>query len=185
MLNAKQLVLLTCTFCIFLSNASANANSKIFYACETGYQFETKKKAARCIKQERLTFRSPESCANNNSVKVNYVLAVDKMGQQDRCIAKLPKVSNKLPGVSVKGAKNEIDASDFDNKASNKTVNNTAKPVNRSANNRLERQEPRFTHKSFAPQCQKGFKLQVKRGKDACGKENSEVIQAPNKKVSR
>jgi len=158
MLNIKQLVLIICTFCIFLTNISVRANSEVFYACETGYQFETKKKAARCIKQQRLTFRSPESCANNNSVKFNYVLAIDKLGQQDRCIVNL---------------------------SSGGGVDTQRKTASSSTNNDLDRSGSRLTRKSFTPQCQKGYKLQIKRGKDTCSKQNLEVIQAPNKKVSR
>jgi len=160
MLNIRQLALLISVFFILLLNGDlqAKANNEVFYACESGYQFETKKKAARCIKQQRLTFRSPESCANNNSVKFNYVLAIDKLGHQDRCIVN-------LSGDSRVDPQNKIASS-----SNNKTPDRSAR-------------EP--THKSFIPQCQKGYKLQIKRGKDTCNKQNQEVILAPNKKVSR
>lgn len=54
-----------------------------FFACESGYQFESKMQSARCIKKKRVSHRPPKSCPKNQG----YKLAIDKKGPQDLCIA--------------------------------------------------------------------------------------------------
>ncbi len=61
------------------------AQKETFFGCERGYQFETKKKAARCIKQQKLTFRPPLKCNHKKANRLNWRLVVDSDGVRDLC----------------------------------------------------------------------------------------------------
>lgn len=141
------MAVVVCCFILFNFSAPAAAKKETFFGCESGFQYESKKNAARCIKQQKLTFRPPLKCQHKLKDKVNLRLVVDSDGVKDRC-----EVVIIQPGL-------------INSKASSP---------------RGKRHET-----EFPPKCMAGYKLQVRKGKDACAKGNAEQIRPPTKKVAR
>ncbi len=158
--NFKTSLLLICILSFLIAN-SIYANNQTYFACKTGFQFETSNKAARCIQQKRLTYRSPLACGHLRGNKNRFILAVDKIGHKDMCITP-QMVSKKQPAISGLIGKRGQNL-----------------PIAIKQTNRGAKLSP------FSPKCEKGFKLHIRRGKDVCGKDKPEVILPPSKKVRR
>ena len=82
-----------------LNNVSAKTDT--YYSCQNGFQFESKKDAARCIKQETRRFRSPIGCSNDRIKHKGYVLNVGRKGKQDKCVLK-KSISINKPALQAK-----------------------------------------------------------------------------------
>jgi hypothetical protein len=82
----KITFLLVVCWCFYSLTGANNAYAKkeTFYACKNGFQFETKQQAARCIKQQRLSFQTPQKCNKRGKL---FKLKIDYRGQRDMCIA--------------------------------------------------------------------------------------------------
>jgi len=65
---------------------NAAVNKEVFFGCEKGFQYETKKDAARCIKQKKLSFRPPLACSLKGRAKKLYRLMVDYRELKDLCV---------------------------------------------------------------------------------------------------
>lgn len=88
----KPISYLAC--CFYLLIAEPVYSKKVdFFSCQSGFQFETKKGAARCIKQQRLSYRAPEPC----KMKGNFKLSVDKKKFKDLCVATALKIKSFSP----------------------------------------------------------------------------------------
>jgi hypothetical protein len=146
MKNLTTAIVIFC-FSILAYSTQVAANKETFFGCESGFQYESKKNAARCIKQQKQTFRPPLKCQHKRMGMAKLRLVVDSDGIRDRC-----ELVRSPPGL-----------------ASNKSANHRGK--------RLELQ--------FPPRCMTGYKLQARKGKDACAKGNVEQIKPPTKKVTR
>lgn len=68
----------------------AAGSDNTYYACTQGYKFESKSKAARCVKEKRTSHRPPLSCSNDNQL----VLTVDHMGKKDICTIRKSGIGN-------------------------------------------------------------------------------------------
>ncbi len=128
-------------------SARVAAKQETFFGCESGFQYESKKNAARCIKQQKQTFRPPLKCQRLRKGKGNLRLVVDSDGLKDRCEVVDTQISA------------------------------TAKATSKARGKRHELQ--------LSPPCMAGYKLHVRKGKDACAKGNAEQIKPPTKKVTR
>lgn len=159
--NLNKPLLLVCALQFIFLACSINANNQTYFACKTGFQFETNKNAARCIQQKRLTYRSPLACDQLGDKKAKFILAIDKIGQKDMCVTYPSITSQRL--AKHRSIENGL-----------KLTPDPTRQVN--AGQRLS---------SFSPKCQNGFKLQARQGKDACGKANPELILPPSKEVRR
>ncbi|MBV1910754.1 MAG: hypothetical protein KUG78_15735 [Kangiellaceae bacterium] len=94
-------------------NSPAHAKKEPFFGCNTGYQYEAKKDAARCVKQRKISFKPPLACnhrSNTNKLnrKATYRLAVDYKGSQDFCVVDTEpkKVASKLKKNLLKHSMN-------------------------------------------------------------------------------
>lgn len=85
-----------------------SATQEVFFGCQQGFQYESKKDAARCIKQQKLSFRPPIACSNNKSGKAIYRLAVDKVGIKDQCILDDKKALNSIKLNAVREPKSSF-----------------------------------------------------------------------------
>ncbi len=97
----KLKITLTFGLCLSLlpvTNA-ISAEQETYFTCKNGFQFETKKKAARCIKQERLIYQAPQACSKHNNKQSRYKLVLDKKGVKDMC---MPQVSGKATPRALK-----------------------------------------------------------------------------------
>ncbi len=98
------------------------AKKETYYGCKNGFQFESKQQAARCIKQQRLSFQAPQQCRKNGKF---FQLKIDYRGKQDMCVtekgvnlknemkikpkpgapkAKTPRLNNKVVSFAPKCA---------------------------------------------------------------------------------
>ena len=78
-------IFLIISFLAYPLQIKAKGN-KSFFSCERGFDFEVKNKASRCIKQERVIYKKPESCNKKHINLKNYELHIDMMGQKDYCV---------------------------------------------------------------------------------------------------
>lgn len=153
MFNTKWFFLICCVLSVLSVSYRVIAKSEVYFACERGFQFETKSKAARCIRQERQIFRSTEPCNKGKSKQENYRLKIDNRGNRDLCV---------IMSVEHKN-------------------NRGAHKINQT----IVRAKAGIIHQGFPPSCRVGYQLQVRRGKDSCGKGKPEVIKPPVNKVKR
>lgn len=145
----KNLTTALIAFCFSMLTVSTHvaAKKETFFGCERGFQYESKKNAARCIKQQKQTFRPPLKCQHKRKGKANFRLVVDSEGIRDQCEA---------------------------------VVANSGLTNKKLANTPGKRPEMQFP-----PMCMSGYKLQARKGKDACAKGSAEQIKPPTKKVTR
>ncbi len=154
MANTKQLLLSVCLILLLPNSSQAKNKKETYFSCKNGYQFESKKTAARCIKQRRLSFRPLSECSNKSTPNRRFKLEIDRNGVQDRCVVDKgvsKKSSNKMP-TKGKGINLNFLSTDFS--------------------------------LTFIPSCPTGYVLRSKRGKDSCSRGNPETITAPTRKVT-
>ena len=77
---------------IFFLSLSVYANNDIFFSCKAGFEFESNRQAARCIKQQRFIYRSPLGCSSDRMEQVDtnknsFKLVTDHQGNADLCVA--------------------------------------------------------------------------------------------------
>ena len=77
--------LLLCIISISL-NVLAASEKEVYYGCEAGFLYETKKDAAHCIKQEKFLYQPPIACKINKANNLQYKLEVDKVGLNDQSV---------------------------------------------------------------------------------------------------
>jgi len=97
MFEMQRLLVLSYLILILPIASQAKTKKETYFACQNGYQFETKKSAARCIKQGRLSIRAPESCGKKSGKYRGFVLSIDLMAQKDMCVGskKMTKFDSK------------------------------------------------------------------------------------------
>jgi len=154
MAYTRQILLLVCSTLLLPQSSQAKSKKETYFSCKNGYQFETKKTAARCIKQRRLSFRPLSECSNKSTPNRKFKLEIDRNGVQDRCVIdmEVSKNSKKHRSMKSKGTKLNLRSRDF--------------------------------YLTFIPSCPTGYVLKSKRGKDNCSRGNPETITAPTRKVT-
>lgn len=65
---------------------SLAAKKEVFFTCDNGFQYESKKDASRCIKQKKLSYRAPLACGGKKASNGQYRLVIDKKGAKDLCV---------------------------------------------------------------------------------------------------
>jgi hypothetical protein len=92
---ASKLVLL-CIISLALKVPAA-AKKQVYFGCEAGFLYESKKDAAHCIKQEKFIYQPPIACKMSRNTNLQYKLVIDKIGQNDQCVLQsLAVKSNQL-----------------------------------------------------------------------------------------
>lgn len=137
-----------------VSVANAKPQKEEFYSCQNGFQFETKKNSARCIKQERQSFRPPKPCPTRGVKFRSYKLLIDSNGKSDLCAKHASLLNKSKP---------------------NNPQRDIGPPKHAT--------RAKVADSSFRPLCPTGFELKVKPGKDICVRSNAKAIKPPNKKV--
>ena len=107
----KNLTLAFAVNCILLMVFSpyVSAKKETFFGCDRGFQYETKKDAARCIKQQKQSFRPPLKCLNKQNRTMKLRLVVDSDGVNDLCeaVTENRKLANKKP-LQLSGKRPEL-----------------------------------------------------------------------------
>jgi len=68
-------------------------SKQIYFGCEQNYQFETRNNTARCIQEERLSYKPPQSCASLGRIFSNHRLMVDQLGFKDLCVLSIHRLN--------------------------------------------------------------------------------------------
>ena len=154
MLHTKHLSLFFCVMLAITLSSQAKNKKETYFSCKNGYQFESKKTAARCIKQGRLSFRPLNTCNKKGRPSRKFKLQIDRNGIQDRCVIDTGVSKKNAQKIPIKGNKTNLSSLSID------------------------------TTLIFIPSCPSGYFLKSKRGKDNCRRGDLESITAPTRKVT-